>query len=113
MVEHQKVSFFGWIEFLRTNTYVFLIFAFFIAILMVSNIRYPSFKKVQWNLKYFIMLLIALAFVIAQPSLALCVLLSAYIIYGVIRWIFIVLFRITMKKKDIEEIKGDNGTRKE
>ncbi len=59
------------------------------------------------------MLLIALAFVIAQPSLALCVLLSAYIIYGVIRWIFIVLFRITMKKKDIEEIKGDNGTRKE
>ena len=113
VVEHQKVSFFGWIEFLRTNTYVFLIFAFFIAILMVSNIRYPSFKKAQWNLKYFIMLLIALAFVIAQPSLALCVLLSAYIIYGVIRWIFIVLFRITMKKKDIEEIKGDNGTRKE
>ena len=47
VVEHQKVSFFGWIEFLRTNTYVFLIFAFFIAILMVSNIRYPSFKKVQ------------------------------------------------------------------
>ena len=117
VVEHQKVSFFGWIEFLRTNTYVFLVFAFFIAILMVSNIRYPSFKKVQWNLKYFIVLLIALAFVIAQPSLALCVLLSAYIFYGVVRWIFIVLFRITMKKRDNEEgmqkLGEDNGERKE
>lgn len=100
VVEHNRVSFFGYIDFLRTHSYMFLIFAFFVAILMVSNIRYPSFKKMQWNLKYFIILLIVLAFVIAQPSLTLCVLLSLYILYGVIRCVFIICFRILMKKKD-------------
>lgn len=117
VVEQHKVSFFGWIEFLRTHTYVFLVFAFFIAILMVSNIRYPSFKKVQWNLKYFVVLLIALAFVVAQPSLALCIFLSIYIFYGVLRWIFIVLFRIVMRKNDNEEstrrLGEDNAKHKE
>lgn len=116
VVEHKNVSFFGWIDFLRANTYVFLIFAFFIAILMVSNIRYPSFKKMQWNLKYFIVLLIVLAFVVARPSLTLCVLLSAYIIYGVMRWIFIILFRIIMRKKDneynMQKLKENNDTQK-
>ncbi len=118
VVEHQRVSFFGLIEFLRTHTYIFLVFAFFIAILMVSNIRYPSFKKMHWNLKYFIVLLILLTFVIAQPSLTLCVLLSSYIIYGVVRWLFIILFKIPMKKKDDEHIVRNNlgqddGIRKE
>ncbi|TLD84859.1 CDP-diacylglycerol--serine O-phosphatidyltransferase [Helicobacter trogontum] len=117
VVEQHKVSFFGWIEFLRTHTYIFLVFAFFIAILMVSNIRYPSFKKVQWNLKYFVVLLIALAFVVAQPSLALCIFLSMYIFYGVLRWIFIVLFRIVMRKNDNEEstrrLGEDNAKHKE
>lgn len=107
VVEHHKVSFFGYIEFLRTHTYMFLVFAFFVAILMVSNIRYPSFKKMQWNLRYFVILLIVLAFVIVQPSLTLCLLLSLYIFYGVIRWAFIMLFRILIKRKD--EVVGSRG----
>lgn len=114
VVEHQKFGFFGWVEFLRTHTYMFLIFAFCVAILMVSNIRYPSFKKVQWDLKYFVILLIVLTLILTQPSLTLCVLLSAYILYGVIRWAFLVLFRIPTKKKDDEpkaQVVGeDNGT---
>ncbi len=115
VTEYKKVSFFGFLDFLHNNTYMFLILAFFASILMVSNIRYPSFKKVQWNLKYFILLLILLTFVIAQPSLTLCILLSIYIIYGVLRWLFIIIFRVPQKKKneDISIIENSNDKTKE
>ncbi len=116
VAEYKKVSFFGFLDFLHNNTYMFLFLAFFVAILMVSNIRYPSFKKVQWNLKYFILLLILLTLIIAQPSLTLCILLSIYIIYGVLRWLFIIIFKIPQKRKNGESNtipRGNDDTPKE
>lgn len=83
--------------------YVFLLIAFIISILMVSNIRYHNFKKLKWNLKSFILLLIILALVFAGREYSLCALMSAYILYGIIRWIFILFkFVIFRKKKKIE-----------
>ena len=98
VMEYNDNSLFGIIEFLRENHYVFLIIEFLVAILMVSNIRYPSFKKIKWNLRYFVLLLIMLTLVIAQTSLSLCVLLSLYILYGLVRWLFIVVFKILFRK---------------
>ena len=108
VVEYHKFDVFGILSLLHAHSYIFLILAFIISLLMVSNIRYPSFKKIEWNLKYFILLLIVLAFVVLQPSLSLCIILSVYIIYGILRWIFIVLFKILFKRKLDSHVITDN-----
>ncbi|RDU73708.1 CDP-diacylglycerol--serine O-phosphatidyltransferase [Helicobacter aurati] len=99
VTEYNEFAVFGLFTFLRTHSYLFLVLAFCIALLMVSNIRYPSFKKFKWNLKYFIVILILLALVIAQTSLTLCAVFSLYMLYGVLRWLFIIVFKILFRKK--------------
>ena len=71
--------------------YVLLVIAFVVSILMVSNIRYPSFKKITWNLKVFVIMLIAIAAIISSKFYVevLCALMSAYVLYGIIRWCFL------------------------
>lgn len=71
--------------------YALLIVAFVVSILMVSNIRYPSFKKITWNLKVFVIMLIAIAAIISSKFYVevLCALMSAYVLYGIIRWCFL------------------------
>lgn len=70
--------------------YMMLIGSFIISVLMVSNIRYPSFKKMQWNFKSFIAVILLLGIVFVKPQETLCVLMSGYVVYGVVRWIVIV-----------------------
>lgn len=70
-----------------TSMLPLLIGAFVVGILMVSNIRYPSFKKMQWNLKSFIILVILLGIIFVYPSEALCALISGYVLYGIARWV--------------------------
>ncbi|PAF53397.1 CDP-diacylglycerol--serine O-phosphatidyltransferase [Helicobacter sp. 13S00482-2] len=81
--------------------YILLIVAFISGILMVSNIRYPSFKKVKWNLKTFVILLIFLAVVFANYNRAfietLTLLMSLYVIYGIFRWLLLIL-RMQLKR---------------
>ncbi|MDO7252324.1 CDP-diacylglycerol--serine O-phosphatidyltransferase [Helicobacter cappadocius] len=81
--------------------YILLIIAFVAGILMVSNIRYPSFKKVKWNLKTFVILLILLAIVFANYNRAfietLSLFMSLYVLYGIFRWIFLII-RMQVKK---------------
>lgn len=81
--------------------YILLIIAFISGILMVSNIRYPSFKKVKWSLKTFVILLILLAVVFANYKRAfieiLTLFMSLYVIYGIIRWVFLII-RMQLKK---------------
>lgn len=60
-----------------------------VGILMVSNIRYPSFKKIQWNLKTFIILLILCGVLLYRPIESLGVLMSGYVLYGIGRWIYL------------------------
>lgn len=70
--------------------YLLLACIFVVGILMVSNIRYPSFKKVQWNLRIFIILLTACSIVVYRPIESLVVAMSGYVAYGIVRWLWII-----------------------
>lgn len=71
--------------------YAMLVGSFFISILMVSNIRYPSFKKMRWNFISFIAVILLLGVIYVNPQETLCLIMSGYVIYGVVRWICIVI----------------------
>lgn len=66
----------------------------FISYLMISPIRYPSFKTVDWNtkvrLRTFVVLLASGTLVYMYRQYALALLFLGYLIYGVIRHILIV-----------------------
>ncbi|PAF50461.1 CDP-diacylglycerol--serine O-phosphatidyltransferase [Helicobacter sp. 13S00477-4] len=78
--------------------YWLLVGAFVLSILMVSNIRYPSFKKIKWNLKTFVILLILLSIAYLRPIEVLGTLMSLYIIYGILRWFFLII-KMLLKTK--------------
>ena len=66
----------------------------FISYLMISPVRYPSFKNVDWNtkvrLRTFILLLTTGALIYMYRQYALVLLFLGYLFYGVIRHILIV-----------------------
>ena len=70
---------------------VMLICSFIVSILMVSNIRYPSFKKMKWNFKSFILVILLLGIVYINPQETLCALMSGYVLYGILRWIVLLI----------------------
>ena len=71
--------------------YVMLGGSFVLSILMVSNIRYPSFKKMQWSFKSFIAVILLLGVIYVNPQETLCALMSGYVVYGIVRWVAIML----------------------
>ena len=79
--------------------YTLLLLTFLVGVLMVSNIRYPNIKKIQWNLKIFIILLIVLAAIIGSKFYVevFCCLMSLYMLYGIVRWIFLI-GKVILKK---------------
>ena len=68
-----------------------LIGALFLAFLMVSNFRYPSFKKIDFNkniaIKVLVFIIVLASFIYLYPIEAIALLLTAYTFYGVIRGI--------------------------
>ena len=78
--------------------FLLLILAFIAGILMVSNVRYPSFKKMRWNLKSLVVLVIIFTGVYLRPCEVLGGLFSLYVLYGILRWIFLVVVKILFKK---------------
>ncbi|GAD19171.1 CDP-diacylglycerol--serine O-phosphatidyltransferase [Helicobacter fennelliae] len=86
--------------FVSSFSYLLLVLTFIVSILMVSNIRYPSFKKIKWNLKIFTTLLIALALIISSKLYVeiFCAILSSYILYGIGRWV-IMMCKVIVKKR--------------
>lgn len=66
-----------------------LIATLFVAVLMVSNIRYPSFKKIDLQKSNFIKVLVALvvsaSLIFIYPTESLAILISGYLLFGVIR----------------------------
>ena len=60
-----------------------------IAMLMISDVRYPSFKTIDWKtrtpLRTFIVLLVAIALIYQLRWFAICILFLSYIFYGLIR----------------------------
>lgn len=78
---------------IKDNGYAYIMLGagFFISILMVSNIRYPSFKKLSWDFKSFVAVILLLGIIYIYPQETLCVLMSGYVLYGIVRWIVIVI----------------------
>lgn len=74
-----------------------LIGAFFVSFLMVSNIRYPSFKKINWREVKFIQLIILLMFMLAvlflYPILGIVTLITLYVLYGPCRAIYYYIYK--------------------
>jgi len=68
-----------------------LLGALFVAFLMVSNFRYPSFKKIDFNknvaIKVLVLIIVVASFVYLYPVEAIALLLTVYTFYGVIRGI--------------------------
>ncbi len=78
--------------------FLLLVMAFVLGVLMVSNIRYPSFKKMQWDLKIFVLVLIVLCAAYLMPLEVIGGLMSMYVLYGIMRWIFILIAKVYLKK---------------
>ncbi len=66
----------------------------FISFLMVSPIRYPSFKSVDWNtkvrLRTFVLMLAIAAFIYLYKQYALALTFLGYLFYGVIRHLMMI-----------------------
>ncbi|MFB1645361.1 CDP-diacylglycerol--serine O-phosphatidyltransferase [Campylobacter molothri] len=83
-------------DFLKTYGVVFLILQAILGLLMVSNIRYPSFKKLDFNrssvLKVLIILIIIFSFLYLYPLRSLITLASLYVLYGIIRAFYTIIY---------------------
>jgi len=79
-------------DFLSKYSWILLLGAFFISILMVSNIRYPSFKKI--NLKRSMLIKILIVFIIftslfyLYPVEGFAIMITSYTLFGLARTIY-------------------------
>ncbi|GAB6045903.1 CDP-diacylglycerol--serine O-phosphatidyltransferase [Caminibacter profundus] len=71
--------------------FIILLGALFIAFLMVSNFRYPSFKKINLDkkvaLKVLVLIILVSSFIYLYPIEAIAIILSIYVFYGFTRGI--------------------------
>lgn len=88
-------------DFLKSYAIVFLILQGVLGLLMVSNIRYPSFKKLDLSrpnvLKVLVFLIIIFSFLYLYPLESLVILASSYVLYGIIRAIYM-FFILKLKR---------------
>lgn len=85
------------------NMYIPLLLAtLFVAVLMVSNIRYPSFKKIDLKKANFIKVLVALVVTASTlfifPIEGMAILIGLYLLFGVSRAVFFFLRQIKKGK---------------
>ena len=79
-------------EIFKGYEYVLLGAAAVFSVLMVSNVRFPSFKKINYERANFIrflillLLILSLIYIYLLEASALC--LSLYVLYGVVRWVW-------------------------
>lgn len=78
--------------------YILLAFGFIVGILMVSNIRYPNFKHVKWNLAKMILLIILFAIIFVRPIEGIFAIISTYIIFGILRYCYLLISKVFLKK---------------
>ncbi len=90
---------------------VILVLMLILSVLMVSNVRFPSFKKISFERANFLRLLISLLLVFSllylYPLESACALISVYIFYGIIRGFWARFFAKNIKLKAKNEIKND------
>lgn len=83
--------------------FVLLVLTFILGILMVSNIRYLSFKKMKWSIKTFVVLLLVLVAAYLRPVEVIGGIMSAYMLYGVVRFLFICTTKILFRKRHCQK----------
>lgn len=90
--------------FLEGFEWCFILLEAVLAILMVSNIRYPSFKKMNLKQTHVIRILVALVVVFSMlylyPFESATLVMSVYVLYGIIR--AAIMFGKNHKKKESE-----------
>ena len=90
--------------FLEGFEWCFILLEAVLAILMVSNIRYPSFKKMNLKQTHVIRILVALVVVFSMlylyPFESATLVMSVYVLYGIIR--AAIMFSKNHKKKESE-----------
>ncbi len=88
---------------LRSAGYIILIAAVAVALLMVSNIRYPSFKKLDMQAmhmtRFFIALIMTALLIFLYPIEGLALLFSLYILYGPLRALIFLIKRWRLLRK--------------
>lgn len=81
--------------FLQGFELVFILAQLALAFLMVSNIRYPSFKKINLSranmLKVLILLILAFSLLYIYPLESILILATSYVLYGVFRAIWTII----------------------
>lgn len=86
------------------NKYFLIFIVALTSVLMVSNIRYPSFKKLNTKksntIKILILLVIVFSLIYLKPVETLTVLTSSYVFYGIARYIYNI-FIVKFKKKKV------------
>ena len=91
-------------EFIKGYEWVFLVLMGLLSILMVSNVRYPSFKKVDLGrskyIKALVILVIIFSLLYLYPLESATSLISVYTIYGIIRAIWARFFAKNIKIKE-------------
>jgi CDP-diacylglycerol--serine O-phosphatidyltransferase len=77
-----------------------------ISYLMISNVRFPSFKKLDWTARaktrVFILIIIAGAVIVKYPAFSFPAIFLGYIIYSVFRHVFL------LKKSEIDPAPEDD-----
>jgi CDP-diacylglycerol--serine O-phosphatidyltransferase len=78
---------------------------------MVSTIRYPSFKQVDWNTRTrfstFFAVLVVLAFLIIFHEIGLVVTFVGYVLYGIGRHVVVVVRRRRKQSETLGPIAGE------
>jgi CDP-diacylglycerol--serine O-phosphatidyltransferase len=86
---------------------ILLIFSLLASVLMVSNIRYNSFKKVNLdkknNLKILVLLLFMLSFLYLFPLEGIAIIITIYIMSGFFRAIYNIFTKKFLTKKNLKE----------
>lgn len=82
-----------------THNFWLLIFTFIVGILMVSNIRYPNFKHIRWNLFKMIILIVLLSVLFIHPIEGIFSGISAYIVYGILRYVYVIIAKVLLRRK--------------
>jgi CDP-diacylglycerol--serine O-phosphatidyltransferase len=78
---------------LHTYKVVMLIMALLVALLMVSNVRYPSFKKIDLHkthmVRTFVVLIVVAALIFLYPIEGFAMLIGGYILFGPLRALYL------------------------
>ncbi len=81
---------------------VILLLSFLVSLLMVSNIRYPSFKKVDYSpkhvMKLFVVILVVALSIFMFPIEGFALLFTLYILYGLLRAVSLLPKHLAKKK---------------